>query len=298
MCRPETIGDARNWGFRKLKQADIDDPGLSADLLLAHCLDVPRLNLPLMEEQKLCDENWSLYVQHIEQRSDHRPLQYITGEEGFYGRTFHVDERALIPRPETERLVEHALTAHDQRTGPGPDVASGLRVCDLGTGAGVILLTILMERPGAQGAGVDLSEGAIELTRENAREHALEERVKLIEGDFLTAETERRLNEYGPFDLVISNPPYVADDEMKQLDPEVREHEPLDALKVPRERKELYASLAQLADRIMTEEGVFALETAGKEELSTKALKRMSSFSTVDYRSDHRGVSRFLIAVK
>ena len=298
MSRPRTIDEVRQWGFRELKQAGIDDPGLSADLLLAHCLDVPRLNLPLMEEQALSDEDWSAYVRCIEQRCDHRPLQYITGEEGFYGRTFQVDERALIPRPETEGLVEQALSVLHERRSSGKSQEAERTVCDLGTGTGVILLTILMECPGARGVGVDHAEGAVELSRENARRYDLMDRLDLIQGDFQAGSTEQALNELGPFDLVISNPPYVSSGELEHLDPEVREHEPVDALKVPGERAKFYTELAQLADRLTTEHGVFALETAGKRELSAVELEEVTSFSEASYRIDHRGMSRFLLAVK
>lgn len=297
MSEPNTIQEAREWGGHQFREEGIERPGLTADLLLAHCLEVPRLKLPLREEEFLSQETWTTFRALVRERREGTPLAYITEQAEFFGRTFHIDERALIPRPETERLVEGVLSRIPDQEEREAEGRTGL-VCDLGVGSGVILHTICLERPEMDGIGVDISPGAIELALKNARKHGLEERVELVEGDVLDPETGDRLAREGPFDVVVSNPPYIPPEEMKELEPKVREHEPDTALVTPVERTTFFRSLITLADRLTAEGGCFAMEMSETDHPDPEEVKGYTAFSSVGIELDHRGMERLFFAEK
>lgn len=297
MSEPETIQEARTWASRQLREEDVEHPGLTADLLLAHCLDVPRLKLPLREEEFLSEETWTRFRSLVGDRREGTPLAYITEQADFFGRTFHVDKRALIPRPETERLVEGVLSRLPDQVEREAEGRTG-RVCDLGVGSGVILHTICLERPEMDGLGVDISSDALELARENARKHGLEDRVELVEGDVLDPETVDRLEREGPFDVVVSNPPYISPEEMEELEPKVREQEPDTALVTPVERTTFFRNLITLADRLTVEGGCFAMEMSETDHPDPEDVKGYTAFSSVGIEVDHRGMERLFFAEK
>jgi release factor glutamine methyltransferase len=183
---------------------------VDAEWLLAHLLGVRRSELYGADLDGRLDE----YRKLVQRRVDREPLAYILGEWGFRGLTLSVDPRVLIPRPETEAVVERCVTLLDGVAEP--------RVLDVGVGSGAIALAIADERPDAHVVGTDTSTAAIEVAMENRRRAGLEERVRLVHGEILAGEP-------GPFDLVVSNPPYVAPEELPTLEPELR-REPVEAL--------------------------------------------------------------------
>ncbi|MBA2384042.1 MAG: peptide chain release factor N(5)-glutamine methyltransferase [Actinobacteria bacterium] len=187
---------------------------LDAELLLAHVLDRPRIELYTDFGRPLNEAELTAYRELIARRARHEPVAYLLGEWGFRGLTLAVDRRALIPRPETEVVVERAL-AHLR----GLDAP---RVLDVGTGTGAIALALVAEHPGAQVTAIDVSPGALELAEENARRTGLE--LELLEHDL------REGLPGGPYDLVVSNPPYVEPEDLETLMPDVRDFEPEVAL--------------------------------------------------------------------
>jgi release factor glutamine methyltransferase len=199
----------------ELRQAGVDTPDVDAEWLLAHVLDVSRSDLQAARSRDLSAEEQRAFLGLVERRARREPLAYVLGEWGFRGLTLALDPRALVPRPETETVVERCLALLADVPRP--------RVLDVGVGSGAIALAIADEHPGAQVVGVDSSEAALALAEENRARTGANGRVRLVHGDLL-----RGIE--GRFDLVVSNPPYVGAEEWERLQPEIRLYEPRDAL--------------------------------------------------------------------
>lgn len=197
-----------------LAERGIESPSVDAEWLLAHTLGMPRSNLALVGELHRANE--TRFGELVERRAAREPLAYVLGEWGFRRLTLKVDERALVPRPETEITVERSLALLAGRAKP--------RVLDVGTGSGAIALAIADEHPGAQVTALDRSEAALSLARENIDETGLGDGVRLVQADLGAGLPA------GPYELVVSNPPYVLNDELGELAPEVASWEPREAL--------------------------------------------------------------------
>ncbi len=211
-----TVRKVLDWTRGHFEKQDIDAPRLTAELLLAHLLKVSRVKLYVDLDRPLQKEELTEYKALIQRRLAHEPTQYLMGTREFYGRPFAVDARVLIPRNETELLVEAVLRAI-------PKEASS-RVLDLCTGSGCIAISIAAERPQASVWATDLMAGAIEVAKTNAEALHAGARVSFFKGDLFAAVPE------GPkFDVIVSNPPYVTSAEMKTLQAEVQK-EPRTAL--------------------------------------------------------------------
>jgi len=206
-----------------LKKKQIDSPRLTAEVILAHQLSSDRVTLYLNLDQPLTGEEVSGYRTLIRRRLGREPLQYITGIQEFWSLDFAVDPRALIPRPETELLVEHALrllrpAAESENQEP--------KILDIGTGCGTLAVSLAKEVRNAQVWATDNSKGALELARLNAQRHGVSDRIKFKEGDLWEPIVDLGIT----FDIIVSNPPYVASEAYKDLPPEVRDYEPRSAL--------------------------------------------------------------------
>ncbi len=215
-ARPRTLGEVLRRSTEYLQRKGVPSPRVDAEHLLAKALGLTRLQLYLEYERPLTEAELAAYRELVERRGRREPLAYILGEWGFRRLNLRVDARALIPRPETEVVVERCLA-----------LLAGLRepeVLDVGTGTGAIALSIADEHPGARVTAIDVSPDALALARENAAATGLDERVRLLEHDVGEGLP------VGPYDLVASNPPYVAPEELETLQEEVREWEPRAAL--------------------------------------------------------------------
>lgn len=197
-------------GRRVLAEAAIPAPGREASLLLGHVLGLGEAQVRARGDRPAAPEEASRFLRLLERRADHEPAAYLFGRWEFWGRDFRVDRRVLVPRPETEHLVEAALAL------PLP---TGARIVDVGTGSGCIAVTLACERPTCRVLATDLDVGALEVTRGNARDHGVAGRIDLLRADLTSAV------EPGSVDLLVSNPPYVARDD-PQVDAGVRRFEP------------------------------------------------------------------------
>jgi release factor glutamine methyltransferase len=212
-----TVGEALAHGTRELANAGIDTARLEAELLLAKaCDDCARALLYMELRRELSDEAEAAYSELLARRSRREPLAYILGHWGFRRLTLKTDKRALVPRPETEIVVERALEHLDDMDEP--------RVLDVGTGTGAIALAIADEHPDARVTAIDASEDALALARENLDLLGVNGRVRLVEHDLMEGLGR------DDFDLVVSNPPYVEPEDIDTLQPEVRDWEPRIAL--------------------------------------------------------------------
>jgi release factor glutamine methyltransferase len=267
-----TVGHAVRAGAERLGAAGSDTARLDAELLLAHALGLQRIDLYTDFERPLTAAERELYEAALSRREGHEPVAYILGEWGFRRLTLAVDRRALIPRPETEVVVERALALLDGRDAPD--------VLDVGTGTGAIALAIADEHPGARVTAVDASEEALDLARENARRTALP--VELRRHDVKAAFPP------GPWDLVVSNPPYVDPADLPTLMPDVREWEPHAAL-VGRGVTE---AVARGAGATLRPGGAVVLEVGDGQAPATMALLDGLGFRGVRATPDLAGRDR------
>lgn len=215
-----TLREAVRAARERLADAGVQSADYDARALAAHVLRIPLTQLPLHERRLLTADEQAALDALVAGRARREPLQYLTGVTGFYGREFRCDRRALIPRPDTETVVELAL-----------ELARELkitRIADLGTGCGMVAATLAAELPEARALATDMSEEALALTAENLAAHQLERRVTLAQGRWL--EAVHAAGWADELEMVVSNPPYIRPDAWDALMPEIREHEPPEAL--------------------------------------------------------------------
>ncbi len=209
-----TIKDALCLGALRLRQTGIKEPELESEILLSHCLKKDRIWLHLNPHKKI---NTSQFFSLIERRSKRIPIQHLLGQWEFWSKTFKLAPYALIPRQETELLVERALECARNM---GLD--SRIQILDLGTGTGVIAISLLLELPSAHALLTDIDLSCLLLARDNARIHGVEHRAVFLLSDWLSALSWKRAR----FDLIVSNPPYISFHQRNSLAPEVKDHEP------------------------------------------------------------------------
>ena len=260
-------------GTRRLSEAGIEGASADARRLLAHALGVAPDRLTLVLQDAMSDAAQTAFEAAIEARIARRPVSQIVGERQFWGRAFKVTQDTLDPRPETEILVAAALEK--------PFV----KVIDLGTGTGCILISLLKSMTFAAGLGVDLSPAALAVARENVERHGLGNRVRVQEGDWFAGVE-------GRFDLIVSNPPYIAADEMAGLSPEVRDWEPHLALTPGGDGLDAYRAIARGAGTRLMPGGRILLEIGPTQGADVAALLAAQGFERISIRPDLDGRDR------
>ena len=213
------VRDALRQAREKLRASEVDDAGFEAEYLLRHALGCTREHLLLALDSDVSSSDQLRFDSVVDRRADGEPSAYITGHKEFYGLEFKVDPRALIPRPETELLVELALDFAARRTSRG----EGLNIAEVGVGCGAIAIALAVNLSGARVVATDISPAALKLASENVSRHGVEVRVTLLEGDLLQDVS-------GPIDILVSNPPYIPSSQVDILPREIRDHEPRVAL--------------------------------------------------------------------
>jgi release factor glutamine methyltransferase len=262
----------------------VPSPEHDAEVLLRHVLGWERSRLIADGPAELTTEAERSYRSLVDERAKRRPLQHLTGTQWFWKHEFRVSPDVLVPRPETELLVEVALELLRDRERP--------RVVDVGTGSGCIALSLAGERPDAEIHATDISEPALAVARDNARRLGLEGRVIFRRGDLL--EPVGALA--GRLDLVVSNPPYVSVAELHGLAPEVRLHDPHQALIPPGDRLSVYRRLAPESARLLRPGGAVAVEIGqGMEDEVARETER-AGLPVSSVRLDLAGIPRVVIA--
>ena len=260
----------------------IESPRLNAELLVGHALALKRMQLYMLFERPLTAAELESIRGLVRRRGQREPLQYILGEAEFFGLKLKVDRRALIPRPETERLLE--LVTERQAQPPAT-------ILDLGTGSGAIALGLAKLYPQALVTAVDLSDEALTLAGENAAACGLAARVTLLRSDWFA-----ELPAAARFDLIVANPPYLSAEETAQTAPEVQGHEPLNALTAPDGGLADLRRILAAAPRFLTTGGLLALETGIAQHAELARLALEAGFKRTESRPDLTGRDRFLLA--
>ena len=278
-----TIKQAIDSAYDIFVANDVPSPRLNAELLLTFVLARERSYLYAHPERQLTADEHTRYEEVIRERARGCPTQYITGHQEFWGLDFIVTPAVLIPRPETEHLVETVLELAQRRW---PD--EKLRLIDIGTGSGCIALALANELPHAEIHACDISLPALEVAKINAARLGLEQRVQFRHSDLLSAYTGEK------FDLVISNPPYVGESEADKVQKQVREFEPRTAVFSGREGLDIYRRLIPAAYDALRPEGWLVMEIGFSTEQKIKNL--LGHFTQIHTTADLQGIPRVVAA--
>lgn len=279
-----TIGRILKWTEQYFKEKGIESPRLDAEVLLSHILGRERIYLYVHFDEPLEPAELARYREAIKQRVQRVPIAYIIGEKEFMGLTFKVTEDTLVPRPDTEILVQAAIERLRAR-GDAP------RFADIGTGTGAICLSVLHFLPKAQADTVDISPAARAIAEENAAALEVADRVTFHTGDLLAPLAGQC------YDAILSNPPYIPDGDIAALAPEVRLKEPHTALAGGKDGLDFYRRLMANAPALLKDGGFLAVEV-GIHQAAPVAALAVPSFSRTEILKDYAGIERVVIAWK
>lgn len=281
----KTYRELYEEGRRILEQAGLPDAALDARFLLEEVCGTNLQTLLVFPEKKVTEEEVNQYRAFVQRRKDREPTAMILGEWDFMGLTFRLNKSTLIPEQDTEVLVETALEELKRR-GPGE---APLRILDLCTGSGCILLSLLHELRNAGGLGTDLSEEALEAARENAVRLGLQERAAFRQGDLWEPVGDER------FDLIVSNPPYVPTDVIPTLEPEVRCGEPYAALDGGEDGLVFYRRILEEAAGHLKPSGIIIMESGFDEAAQIAALMQDQKLRGIRTVKDYGGLDRVVL---
>ncbi len=274
------IGAVRRALAQRFREAGLDSADLDARILVGHALGLDHAKLAVHSERPLTEQERQAIDALGAQRLAREPVARILGAKEFWGLTFALNADTLVPRPDTETIVEAALSSIDDHGRP-------LRIADLGTGSGALLLALLSELPAATGIGTDISSGALACARNNAAALGLAARAAFIACDYGAALS-------GPLDLVVSNPPYIAHDVIATLDPEVRDFDPALALNGGQDGLTGYRAIAADAARLLAPKGVLVLELGAGMRPAVEEVFTACGLAVAGVRDDLSGIPRAL----
>lgn len=281
-----TVRDIIAEATRGLTAAGVESARGDALLLLAAAMGCERAALITDPQREVAAAGLDVFNALLARRRAREPISHILGEREFWGLPFRVSAATLAPRPDSETVVEAALAQVADRAAP-------LRLLDLGTGTGCLLLSLLYELPNAGGVGIEKSPAAAVVAGDNARRLGLDHRARIVVGDWADA-----LKDAGVFDLIISNPPYIALSDKATLPPEVALYEPAEALFAGADGLDAYRILLPLCARHLTPGGIVALELGAGQRPAVAALASAQGFEIVDCQRDLGGIERALVLRK
>jgi release factor glutamine methyltransferase len=282
--------DLLQWATSTLKDHQIENPRLNAELLLAHSLSLSREGLYVRLHRELKEGERRAVERLIQRRISGEPLQYILGRQEFWSINFKVDSRVLIPRPETELLVEQSLRIlTEKRFEHNPSIL------EIGTGSGAIVIALAKEATHIFLVATDISREALVLAKENAKSAGVQDRIQFVSGDLLSPfQISKRK---GVFDLILSNPPYIVRSDIGSLAKEVRDYEPVIALDGGKDGLEFYRRLVCQAPSFLREGGWFLLEVGqGQAQRVAEQIQESGTFLKPQILPDLAGIERVVKA--
>ena len=277
----KTVGEAT----AALQTAEITEPRMEAVSLLMHTLNVNRAFVSAHSERELNADEFQRFRDFVRRRASREPLQYITGAQEFFNLKFEVTPAVLIPRPETELVVEAALEL--LRSTDAPIIA------DVGTGSGCIAISLLHEMPSARAVGTDISPNALAVARRNAERHAVSRRFALSQADGLSGFSPQPI-----FSAIVSNPPYIPAREIESLQPEVRDHEPLSALVAGDDGLSHIRALVRDSAHFLQTSGYLIFEIGFGQSEAVKALIEVATWDVVGIKNDLQNIPRVFVLRK
>lgn len=265
------------YGVKRLEEAGIEEAKLDARLLLEYICHTDRNALLVYGDNERNEIEEQFYRMCIEKRATRIPLQHITGEQEFMGLTFRVNQHTLIPRQDTEILVEEGMR----------HMFDGMRILDMCTGSGCILLSLLKYSNECEGMGVDISEEALKVARENAQRLGV--KAEFVQGDLFEPVPEKK------FDMIISNPPYIETAVIETLMPEVREHEPMQALDGMEDGLFFYRKIVDKSTGFLTKGGWLLFEIGYNQGEAVSELMTAQGFQNIAILKDYAGLDRVVL---
>jgi release factor glutamine methyltransferase len=280
-----SVAEATQLMAQSFSQAGVEDAKVDARALLCHALHIDRARL-ISDSERILEAREIAAISALAARRLRRePVSRIRGRKEFWSLTLNVTPAVLTPRPETETVVEAALDA----LGRDGMKMESLRILDIGTGSGALLLALLSELPSAVGVGTDISEAALEVARANAERNGLAARCNFVACD-IAASVQ------GAFDLIVSNPPYISRGEIATLEPEVRDYAPAVALDGGNDGLDCYRAIAKDARRLLAPGGCLIVELGAGQEAEVRALFTQAGLQVGQARADLAGIPRALPA--
>ena len=282
-----TIMKILNWTKQYFEAKGVENPRLDAEVLLCAVLKCQRITLYVDFERPLSEEELATYREYVRRRGNFEPLAYILGERAFMRNTFKVNKATLVPRPETELLVESLV-----RIAPMLEREGDVKILDIGTGSGAIIVSLLDYLPNAKGVGVDISVDALIVAKENSEKIGVTGRIGFVRSDvFSKLPLEKK------FDIIVSNPPYIPAGDIAGLDKDVQQ-EPRGALDGGADGLDFYRRITAEAMDHMAEEGVLAFEIGIGQAAAVQQLCLDAGFVKTAVRKDYAGIERMVFAVK
>jgi release factor glutamine methyltransferase len=284
MDRCQTLTSFLDWAQHKLSQAEVASPRLDAEVLMAESLKISRTELMTYPGRVLNRVEAENFRSRIERRVLREPISQITGVQEFWSLEFSVNEEVLTPRPETEILIEQCLKALKKNSSP-------LNILDLGTGSGILAIILAKEVPQSQVTAIEKS--ALEVARKNASRHAVADRIRFLSADLLTTDWQ------GPYNLIVSNPPYIESENLLKCMPEVRQYEPVQALDGGRDGLDYYRFIIPTALEKLGEGGLLAFEIGHTQaEAVVTLMESCSGYQDIQVAQDYSGYDRVVLACK
>jgi release factor glutamine methyltransferase len=280
-----------NWTTQYFDKNGIENPRLNAEVLLAHSLNTNRIGLYLNHDKPLKKSELREYKRLIRRRIKREPLQYITGVQEFWSLKFKVKKGVLIPRPETEILIEEVLRIIPQIELPGKTI----KILDLATGTGAIAITLAKELKEVSIVATDISDIAIKVAKENAKLHGVQKHITFLKGDIFHPLQEKV--EF--FNLIVSNPPYIPRGDIKDLQPEVKGFEPKIALDGDKDGLSFYRRILPQVDKYLMNDGWLILEVGkGQAHKVAKLIEDCGEFHLTSIVKDFSEIERVVTAQK
>lgn len=277
-----TVIEAIQLSADYLQKYNIESSRLNAELLLAEILNCKRLDLYLLYDRPLNETELQKYREFLKRRSKREPLQYITGYVNFFGYKFHVNSSVLIPRPETELLVESIINQQNN--------TAKIKILDIGVGSGNISVSLLKNLAGAEVIGIDINDEAISLSKKNAMENNVDKKLGLKRFDILN-EDYRRL---GKFDLIVSNPPYVSLQDYDNLEPELKVYEPAASLTDFANGYKFYEKIIPISKELLEKSGKLFFELGKDQNKIVFDIMESNGFNNIKVIKDYSLIDRII----
>ena len=274
--------DLINFGERELKQKKLASSRLDSELLLSKVLEKKREEILINLEQEICQNNLSMYKELITRRSQNEPIAYILREKEFWSKSFFVNPDTLIPRPETEIMVEKLVKIFKEKK---------ISILDIGTGSGCILISLLSELKNSKGIGIDISKKALVIAKKNSKKHKIFDNIKFL---------HKSLNNkfYQKFDLIVSNPPYIKSNEIKNLQEDIKKYEPKIALDGGNDGLDLIKKVIYKTTYILKIKGMLALEIGNEQYKKVSEILIKKNFRIEHTIQDYKDNIRSIISTK
>lgn len=284
-----TVRELMKTAIAYLAEKGYDEARLTVELLLAHVLNLQRIELYTNFERPLTKNELRLFRSLFVRRLRHEPLQYIVESAFFMGLQFEVDSRVLIPRPETETLVEEVLLECKNRSG------EHLTILDVGTGSGNIAISVAKYAKNVSVTAIDKSADALDVARINALRHGVDKTIEFIKADVFEPLESILTN---PYDCIVSNPPYVSMNEWEKLQPEIRKYEPREALTDNADGLSFYKQLISISRRLLKPGGLFIVEVGYGQSSRVELLLQSEGYESIRSISDLQRIPRVVRAMK